>query len=81
VTTATSRAAAYRRVIAEHQAAGRERDALVEAIRWLRSEANDLDKRRPRHGAVLYRQLADRIVSLAAAIPAFTPPADPPRRH
>ena len=70
---AAGRGALYRRTIAAHQAAGNDREALAEAVRWLRSEAAHVEKRRPRDAPVLYRQLTDRIVQLADAVPKFRP--------
>ena len=70
---AAARAAAHQRVIAELQAAGRHRDALAEAVRWARSEAAHAERLRPGDAPALYRQLTDRIASLAAAIPQFRP--------
>lgn len=77
---AASRATQYRREIASLQSAGRHRDALYEAIRWLRSEAAHTDRHRPREAEELYRQLTTQIETLAAAIPAFRA-ARPERRH
>jgi len=77
---ASARAAGYRRVIAEHQAAGRHRDALAEAIRWVRSEAVHAERHRPADARALYQQLTERIASLAEAIPGFRSPGHG-RRH
>lgn len=74
---AESRAQAYRRAIAQHHAAGSDREALAEALRWLRSEAAHLERHRPRDAARLYRQLTERISALAQAIPNFRPTPTP----
>jgi hypothetical protein len=74
------RAVMYRQAIADLEAAGRDREALAEAIRWLRAEAVDAARRRPGSASQLYRALADRIATLAASIPAAAA-ADPARRH
>jgi hypothetical protein len=78
---AASRAAQYRREIASLQAAGRQRDAFYEAIRWLRSEAAHVNRHRPGEAEELYRQLTTQIDTLAAAIPAFRAPQPDRRRH
>ncbi len=65
---AAGRAVAYRRVIAGLLAAGRDRDALAEALRWLRGEAVHAERLRPRAAAALYGRLDSQVVSLAEAL-------------
>lgn len=65
---AADRAVVYRRVIAELRAAGRERDALAEALRWLRAEAVHAEKLRPRQAADLYGRLEGQVSGLAEFI-------------
>jgi hypothetical protein len=70
---AAGRQRQYRRAIAELQAAGRHRDALAEALRWLQSEVGHFARQRPRDVGALCQQLTDRIITLAAAVAEFDP--------
>lgn len=70
---AAGRAAAYRRSIAALQAAGQGREALHEALRWLRSEAAHAARLRPGSSAALHDQLIAQVMTLAGAL------ADPGR--
>jgi len=65
---AADRAAAYRRVIAGHLDAGRDKHALAEALRWLRSEAAHAARIRPRDARALHDRLAAQVTTLAAAL-------------
>ncbi|HEY3958519.1 MAG TPA: hypothetical protein VGM53_34580 [Streptosporangiaceae bacterium] len=72
VQKATDRAVVYRRAVAELRAAGRDRDALAEALRWLRAEAVHAEKLRPQAAPELYGRLEGQVSGLAEFI------ADPP---
>jgi hypothetical protein len=65
---AAGRAVSYRRVIAGLRESGRDRDALAEALRWLRAEAVHAARLRPRSAAALYGRLDSQVVSLAEAL-------------
>jgi hypothetical protein len=62
------RARSYRRSIGELQAADRDRDGLVEALRWLRGEAVHAARLRPRDAAALYGRLTSQLAALASVL-------------
>jgi hypothetical protein len=62
------RAAAYRRAIAGHLDAGRGKDGLAEALRWLRSEAAHAARVRPGDACALHDRLTAQVATLAAAL-------------
>jgi type VI protein secretion system component VasF len=67
----------HRREIARLRAAGQDRDALNEALRWLSSAAAARARSDPGETPGMYRQLTERITGLAAAVPGYRPE----RRH
>jgi len=66
---ADARAKVYRRAIASLQATDQHKDALTEAVRWLRGEVVHAEKLlRPRDAADLYGDLIRQITILAEAL-------------
>jgi hypothetical protein len=65
---AASRAAAYRRAIGGHLDADRGKEALAEALRWLRSEAAHAARIRPGDARALHDRLIAQVTTLAAAL-------------
>lgn len=64
---AADRAVSYRRAIAGLRE-DRARDALAEALRWLRAEAVHAEKVRPQAAVDLYGRLTGQVLSLAEFI-------------
>jgi hypothetical protein len=79
---AEARAVAYRGAIGALQAAEQHRDALNEALRWLRGEAVHAERRlRPPVAAGLHDRLTSQVTTLAEALAGEGHKADRHRRE
>jgi len=78
---AVRRAAVYRRVIGGLRSEGRCREAMTEAVRWLRAEATHAERLRPAAAADLYARLAGQVAGLAEFITEAAVQSAPAARH